>query len=31
MLEVRKNLKDWLPDEPLEGKLLKAGLAATFE
>jgi|TARA_B110000238_G_C16136237_1_gene443830 hydroxymethylglutaryl-CoA lyase len=31
MLEVRKNLKNWLPDEPLEGKLLKAGLAATFE
>jgi len=31
MLEVRKNLNDWLPDEPLEGKLLKAGLAATFK
>jgi hydroxymethylglutaryl-CoA lyase len=31
MLEVRKKLNSWLPDEPLEGKLLKAGLAATFK
>jgi hydroxymethylglutaryl-CoA lyase len=31
MLEVRKNLNSWLPDEPLEGKLLKAGVAKTFE
>jgi len=31
MLEVRKNLNSWLPDEPLEGKLLKAGLATTFQ
>jgi len=30
MLEVRKKLNSWLPDEPLEGKLLKAGLATTF-
>jgi len=30
MLEVRKKLNNWLPDEPLEGKLLKAGLAVTF-
>jgi len=31
MLEVRKKLNSWLPDEPLEGKLLKAGLATTFQ
>ncbi|MFT5505721.1 MAG: hydroxymethylglutaryl-CoA lyase [Gammaproteobacteria bacterium] len=30
MLEVRKKLNDWLPGEPLEGKLLKAGVAKTF-
>jgi hydroxymethylglutaryl-CoA lyase len=31
MLEVRKKLNSWMPDEPLEGKLLKAGVAKTFE
>ena len=31
MLEVRKRLNLWLPDEPLEGKLLKAGVAKTFQ
>lgn len=30
MLEVRKRMNDWLFDEPLEGKLLKAGIAKTF-
>ena len=30
MLEVREHLNGWLPDEPLEGKLLKAGQAKTF-
>ncbi len=31
MLEMRKKLNLWLPDEPLEGKLLKAGVAKTFQ
>ncbi|MFT5503882.1 MAG: hydroxymethylglutaryl-CoA lyase [Gammaproteobacteria bacterium] len=31
LLEVRKKLNDWLPDEPLEGKLLKAGVAKLFQ
>ncbi len=31
MIEVRKKLNLWLPDEPLEGKLLKAGVAKTFQ
>ena len=31
MLEVRKKLDQWLYDEPLEGKLLKAGVAKTFD
>ena len=30
MLDVRKKLNEWLSDEPLEGKLLKAGAAKTF-
>ena len=30
MLDVRKKLNHWLADEPLEGKLLKAGPAKTF-
>jgi hydroxymethylglutaryl-CoA lyase len=30
MLKLRGKLNDWLPDEPLEGKLLKAGQARTF-
>jgi hydroxymethylglutaryl-CoA lyase len=30
MLDVRRKLNQWLADEPLEGKLLKAGPAKTF-
>ena len=30
MLDVRKKLDSWLAEEPLEGKLLKAGVAKTF-
>ena len=30
MLEVRRNLNTWLSEEPLEGKLLKAGVAKTY-
>ncbi|MFT4650298.1 MAG: hydroxymethylglutaryl-CoA lyase [Polaribacter sp.] len=31
MLNVREKLNHWLPEEPLEGKLLKAGVATTFQ
>jgi hydroxymethylglutaryl-CoA lyase len=31
MLEVREKLNGWLANEPLEGKLLKAGVAKTFK
>lgn len=31
LLEVRRKLEDWLPHERLEGRLLRAGLAKTFQ
>jgi len=31
LLEVRRKLEDWLPGERLEGRLLKSGLARTFQ
>jgi len=30
MLKVRAKMDTWLPDEPLEGKLLKAKVAKNF-
>ena len=30
LLEVRRKLDDWLPDERIEGRLMKAGPAKTF-
>lgn len=31
LLEVRRKLEEWLPQERLEGRLLRAGLAKTFQ
>ena len=31
MLAVREQLNTWLPEEPLEGKLLRAGIAKTLQ
>lgn len=31
MLTVREQLNTWLPEEPLEGKLLRAGIAKTLQ